>query len=58
MIKIFKDYWVLILLTILTILLCVGQIYCIRVLKDNADSYKEKYEVAISERDYYKKLSE
>jgi len=58
MIKIFKDYGLVILGIAIAILLCVSQLYFIRGLRDGAVSYKEKYEVAISQRDYYKKKVE
>jgi hypothetical protein len=52
-----KCLWVIILLGI-------GQAVCFVItftglgdLRHERDTYKEKYEVAISERDYYKKLA-
>ncbi len=53
-----KYFWVLILLAIGQIICSVVTFTGSRNLKHSKDSYQEKYEVAISERDYYKRLSE
>ena len=53
--KMLKREWASILLVIFATLLCVFQIYCLKGLKDNAISYKEKYEEAISQKDFLEK---